>query len=134
MTALPSVAIDTRSPVPPFEQLRAQLAELIRTGVLAPGDRLPPLRQLAADLGLAVGTTARAYKELEAAGLVRARRGGGTRVVRSGPAVTTSERHLLLHKAAVTYVQQARRLGMAPKDIVDTVAGVLDDAADLPTA
>ena len=46
-------------PTPPYEQLRRQLTELISAGVLAPGDRLPPLRQLAADLGLAVGTVAR---------------------------------------------------------------------------
>jgi GntR family transcriptional regulator len=134
MTALPSVVVDTRSPVPPFEQLRSQLAELIRTGVLGPGQRLPPLRQLAADLGLAVGTTARAYKELEAAGLVRSHRGGGTRVVRSSPEVTASERHLLLHKAAASHVQQARRLGMAPNDIVNAVARVLDDPDDPPTS
>jgi len=76
----PLLRVDTGDPTPPYEQLRRQLAGLIGSGTLAPGDRLPPLRQLAADLGLAVGTVARAYRELESAGLVSSRRGGGTRV------------------------------------------------------
>lgn len=49
----PYLTIDTAGPVPPYEQVRVQLAELIQHGVLAPGSRLPPVRQLAADLRLA---------------------------------------------------------------------------------
>lgn len=66
----------TTDPTPPYEQLRRQFVELIHSGVLSAGDRLPPLRQLAADLGLAVGTVARTYRELEAAELVVSRRRG----------------------------------------------------------
>ena len=77
---LSTVTVDVLDPTPPYEQLRRQLADLIGSGVLSPGDRLPPVRQLAADLGLAVGTVARTYRELEQAGYVRSRRGGGTRV------------------------------------------------------
>ncbi|WP_037679247.1 GntR family transcriptional regulator [Streptomyces griseus] len=76
----PAVHIDTASQVAPYEQIRAQLAALILTGLLTEGERLPTVRQLAADLGLAPGTVARAYRELEAAELVRTRRGAGTRV------------------------------------------------------
>lgn len=76
----PELRVDTRSPVPPYEQIRAQLATLIVTGQLPPGRRLPPVRQLAGDLGLAAGTVARAYRELEAAGHVTTRRAAGTRV------------------------------------------------------
>ena len=76
----PAVRIDTTSQVPPYEQIRAQLAALIRSGQLAEGERLPTVRQLAADLGLAPGTVGRAYRELEAAELISARRGAGTRV------------------------------------------------------
>jgi len=81
------------------------------------------------DLGLAVGTAARAYKELEAAGLVRSRRGGGTRVVSSIPALDASERRVLLQQAAAAYVRQALQLGMASHDIVNAVNAALD----LPT-
>ncbi|MEI2777810.1 MAG: hypothetical protein V9G19_17970 [Tetrasphaera sp.] len=48
--------VDLGSPVPPYEQLRAQLATMITCGTLPAGHRLPPIRQLAADLGLATGT------------------------------------------------------------------------------
>jgi GntR family transcriptional regulator len=92
MTSPPSLRVATTDPTPPYEQLRRQFAELIGSGVLAAGDRLPPLRQLAADLGLAVGTVARTYRELEAAGLVASRRGGGTRV-RATAAAPTPTRH-----------------------------------------
>lgn len=73
----PAVHVDTASPVPPYEQIRAQLAALITTGRMPEGERLPTVRQLAADLGLAAGTVARAYRELEAASLIRTRRGAG---------------------------------------------------------
>jgi DNA-binding transcriptional regulator YhcF (GntR family) len=75
-----TLRVDTRSPVPPYEQIRGQLATLIAAGRLPPEHRLPPVRQLAADLGLAAGTVARAYRELEAAGHVTTRRAAGTRV------------------------------------------------------
>ncbi|GGN85150.1 hypothetical protein GCM10010112_65270 [Actinoplanes lobatus] len=55
--------IDSASPVPPFEQLRAQLAGQIQDRTLAVGTRLPTIRRLAADLGLAVNTVGRAYRD-----------------------------------------------------------------------
>ena len=55
MTTRASLTVDTSDPTPPYEQLRRQLAELIQAAALSPGDRLPPLRQLAADLGLELG-------------------------------------------------------------------------------
>jgi GntR family transcriptional regulator len=74
------VRIDPASPVPPYEQLRSQVAAAIAAGDLPDGVRLPPIRQLAGDLGLAPGTVARAYRELERAGLVISGGRRGTRV------------------------------------------------------
>jgi DNA-binding transcriptional regulator YhcF (GntR family) len=73
--------VDTASAVPPYEQIRGQIATMIGTGVLPVGRRLPTIRQLAADLGLAGGTIARAYRELEQAGLIRSRGRHGTFVL-----------------------------------------------------
>ena len=56
------IDIDAGSPVPPYEQLRSQLAKQIGDRTLAVGTRLPTVRRLAADLGLAVNTVARAYR------------------------------------------------------------------------
>lgn len=72
------IRLDPAGPLPPYAQLQEQLTTMIRSGVLAPGTRLPAIRHLAADLGVAAGTVARAYRELESAGLVATRGRHGT--------------------------------------------------------
>lgn len=72
------IVIDLATATPPFEQVRTQISALIAVGQLAPGARLPTVRSLAADLGVAAGTVARAYKELEVAGIVITNRRQGT--------------------------------------------------------
>ena len=84
--AEPAVQIDLRSPVPPFEQIRARIADLVAAGELPAGTRLPSIRALAGDLGIAPNTVVRAYRELEAAGVVRTARGKGTVVADAPPA------------------------------------------------
>jgi GntR family transcriptional regulator len=128
MTSPPSLRVATTDPTPPYEQLRRQFAELIGSGVLAAGDRLPPLRQLAADLGLAVGTVARTYRELEAAGLVASRRGGGTRVRATAAATTATQRQRTLREQAEAFVRQARLLGAGDEDVQRAVTEALRPA------
>ncbi|MFL4478467.1 GntR family transcriptional regulator [Paeniglutamicibacter sp. ORCA_105] len=77
---LGTVAVDPACPTGPAEQVRSQLTALIQSGVLPANAKLPTVRQLAGDLRLAAGTVAKAYKELESAGLVRTGRAAGTRV------------------------------------------------------
>jgi DNA-binding transcriptional regulator YhcF (GntR family) len=125
MTSYPLLTVDTGNPTPPYEQLRRQLAELIQSTALAPGDRLPPLRQLAADLGLAVGTVARAYRELESAGLVSSRRGGGTRVSATAPSLSDAERQRLLHRHAEAFVHKAAQLGADNQQILAAISHAL---------
>jgi DNA-binding transcriptional regulator YhcF (GntR family) len=115
------VRVVTTDPTPPFEQVRRQLAELMATGVLRPGSRLPPVRQLAGDLGLAVGTVARAYRELEAAELVVTRRGGGTRVAER-PGNASRERTAAVQRLARDYVRAARLLGATDDELVRALA------------
>lgn len=79
------ISVDLRSATPPYEQIRSQISALIATGTLTAGSRLPTVRSLAADLGIAAGTVARAYKELEAAGLIESRRRNGTVVAQPAP-------------------------------------------------
>lgn len=74
------IIINEANPTPPFEQIRAQLSDLIHSGTLKPGQRLPSIRQLAGDLRVATGTVARAYSELETAGLTTTNRATGTKV------------------------------------------------------
>lgn len=105
-----SVGIDPDDPAPPYEQLLRQLTGLVEDGTLRGGARLAPVRRLAADLDLAIGTVARAYRELEAAGLVETSRGGGTRVVGPG-SFTPDELTTHLDRLARAYVSAARRAG-----------------------
>ncbi len=105
-----NIDVDLDNPTPPYEQVRAQLATLIGSGRLPAGHRLPSIRQLANDLGLAPGTIGRVYRELEAEGLVASRVRTGTVVQprRTAPAHVTREQ---LDDAALGYASAARRLG-----------------------
>ncbi len=127
MTA-PSLRVDLSSPVPPYEQLREQIAGLIATGALRPDDRLPSVRQLAADLGLAGGTIARAYRELERAGLVEGRGRHGT-VVRPDPTLSTGHQEKLA-VAAEQLARTTRNLGLSD----DAALAALRTALARPTA
>lgn len=74
------ITLDNSASTSPVEQIRSQLAAQIRAGQLPADTRLPTVRQLATDLRVAPGSVAKAYKELENAGLVRTARAAGTRV------------------------------------------------------
>ncbi len=122
------VEVDPRSPVPPYEQIRGQIAAMVASGVLPGGTRLPSIRQLAGDLGIATGTVARAYRELESAGVIISRvRHGSTVVEPRRP--TGTEVEGALRELARGYVLQARRLGVGP-DRVE--AAVLEELGRLP--
>lgn len=114
------LTVDPGSAVPPYEQIRSQIEAMVATGTLAAGDRLPSIRQLAHDLGLAGGTVARAYTELEQAGLVVSRRRTGT-VVADGVVQPAAERRRRLAEAAEQYARTAALLGVAVDDAQDAV-------------
>ena len=107
--------VDARSAVPPYEQVRAQVATMVATGVLPVGTRLPPIRQLSNDLGLAGGTVARAYRELEAAGVIvtRGRHGSFVAEPDGDPRPHVSDEALA--EAARAFAVQARQLGAEPE-------------------
>src|SRR6202012_3600876 len=82
--------VDGQADRPLFDQLRNQIIEAGRAGPLPPGSRLPTVRELAGELGLAVNTVARAYRELETAGIVETRGPFGTFVARAHPSALSS--------------------------------------------
>jgi DNA-binding transcriptional regulator YhcF (GntR family) len=104
--------VDGHADRPLFDQLRNQIIEAIRAGTLPPGARLPTVRELAGQLGLAVNTVARAYRELESAGIVETRGRFGTFVARADPADTA------MAAAAAAYLDVAHGLGLAKADAV----------------
>ena len=117
------ITVDVGSPTPPFEQIRAQIAAYVDGGLLAEGTRLPTMRALAADLGVAVGTVARAYGELEAAGVVASRRRTGTVVTGGRAAPAPGEQRV--RAAAEHLVREAREGGVDGETVLAIVRAAL---------
>lgn len=109
------ITVDLDSTTPQYEQIRAQVVALITAGALGEGARLPTVRTLAADLGIAAGTVARAYRELEAAGQVATRR-------RVGTVVTAPTRQPgRTEDLARRLVAAASEEGIGERDLLDLV-------------
>jgi len=115
------VTVDPRSPVPPFEQLRASIRRLVATGSLPLGSRLPTVRQLAADLGVAPGTVARAFRELELEGIIETRGRHGTRVKGMPRAPRRAESDRRIRDAANNYAGVAAELGIYRESAIEHV-------------
>ena len=111
---------ETGGGTPPYERLRARLADEIRSGARPPGSRLPTVRELAAELGLAVNTVARSVKELEEAGLVETRGRRGTFVALHDDPVLRS-----LQEAAAGFAAAAVKLGVNAEEALAAVADAL---------
>lgn len=114
------LVIDPQSSTPPFEQLRAQVIAAVRAGEMVAGDKLPTVRGLAADLGLAANTVARAYRELEQDQVIETRGRNGSFVSATGDA---TERHLQV--AARGFADRAVQLGVAPDEALRVVSAAL---------
>lgn len=114
------VSIDHDSGEPPFEQVRGQLARQINDGTLAVGTKLPTVRRLAADIGIAPNTVARAYRELEEVGLLDTRGRSGTFVAAAGSASTARAAD-----AAADYVRIVDALGLDRDEALRIVRAAL---------
>lgn len=132
------IVVDLGDPTPPYEQVRRGVLTQIVSGRLRPGDRLPTIRALASDLGLAPGTVARAYKLLEEAQLITTRRGAGTTVASRGdgtqvPTVaddarlTTADSNETLAAKSAAHVAAARATGHSDREILHAVHAALSD-------
>jgi DNA-binding transcriptional regulator YhcF (GntR family) len=113
------ITLDTGGDEPPYEQIRTQIAAQVASGALAPGTRLPTVRALAATLGIAPNTVARAYRELEHSGVVTTRGRNGTVVNGDG-----SER--AAKEAASTYADVMRSLGLRQDEAIELVRRAFD--------
>ncbi|SHN11852.1 GntR family transcriptional regulator [Actinacidiphila paucisporea] len=100
------ITIDAKSAVAPYEQVRGQIAEEARAGRLPVGYKLPTVRGLAEQSGLAANTVAKAYRALEADGVIETRGRHGTYVA------AADARAREVAAAATAYVERSRRLGL----------------------
>ncbi|MEV7016430.1 GntR family transcriptional regulator [Streptomyces sp. NPDC093991] len=115
-----SVRIHIQDGTPPYEQVRARIAEQARSGELPVGYRLPTVRGLAETLGLAVNTVAKAYRALEADGVIETRGRNGTVIAAAGAA---AEREAAA--AAQAFAERARRLGLGEEAAMAAVRDAL---------
>lgn len=102
-----------------YEQIINQLKNAIVTGELTPGEALPSIRMLAADLSVSVITTKRAYEELEKEGLIRSVAGKGFYVCESNKDYLKEKQLMMLEKRLAELISDARQAGMSCKDFVD---------------
>jgi len=115
------LAIDSTSATPPFEQLRRQIIDAVRSGELAAGTRLPPVRALAPELGLATNTVARAYRALEHDEVIETRGRNGSFVAATGDVT-----HRQAQLAAIAFADRITSLGVEPAEALALAAAALD--------
>ncbi|MCI5826437.1 MAG: GntR family transcriptional regulator [Arcanobacterium sp.] len=125
------ITIDPHLPIPPYEQLKEQIiaaratvnSTLPEPASDAPVRRLPPVRRLALELGIAPGTVARAYKDLEHSGIVATHGRRGTFM--TPPGTTDSTTSTSPAALVEQFVAAARRTGLTPEQTLDLVAAAL---------
>ena len=120
-SALPGLRLDPTSAVPVADQIQVQVVDLVTTGALPAGRRLPPVRPLATTLGVAPGTVAKAYRGLEQAGFVETAGRHGTVVADQQVASTARTRQQLR-----AVLQPLLDAGMSPPEVLRLVRSVLE--------
>jgi DNA-binding transcriptional regulator YhcF (GntR family) len=123
------LVVDTAAATPPYEQIRAQIQAMVAAGTLPVGTRLPPIRQLAGDLGLATNTVGRAYRELEAAGVAEARGRHGT-VITGATVMDAPQRRRVVDDAADAYARSALHHGAGLDEALAAVRDAFDRLRD----
>ncbi|OGO15085.1 MAG: hypothetical protein A2Z14_05265 [Chloroflexi bacterium RBG_16_48_8] len=112
--------LDFRSHVPIYIQIVDRIKHLIATGVLKPGDQLPTVRQLAADLRVNFNTIARAYRMLDESGVISTQQGRGTYVLEPLPPERAERlRTAALDELARYLVLEAERMGFGPDEVAN---------------
>jgi DNA-binding transcriptional regulator YhcF (GntR family) len=116
--------LDATSTVPPYEQIRLRILDLAASGSLAVGTRLPSVRSFATDLGVAANTVARAYRELEQAGILLTAGRSGTAIASGGDLVQAR-----MAEAAETFAAVVHELGVPAPKALAIVAAALESGA-----
>ena len=120
MFAFEDFQLDFRGHIPIYVQIVERIKHMIASAVLKPGDQLPTVRQLAADLGVNFNTIARAYRMLDEAGVISTQQGRGTYVLETLlPEHASRLRKSALEELAKSFLQEAERMGFEREEVVD---------------
>jgi GntR family transcriptional regulator len=128
--------LDFRSHIPIYVQLVERVEHLVATGALQPGDQLPTVRQLAAELRVNFNTVARAYRLLDEAGVISTQQGRGTYMLEVPPpedAVRLRKR--ALDGLSVNFLQEAHRMGFEAEEVkanLEAFLAIWRDAGEPP--
>jgi GntR family transcriptional regulator len=115
------IHISTSDGVPIYQQIVNQVKYLVASGRLSTGDEMPPIRTLAERLVVNPNTVARAYRELEAAGIVEKRRTAGTYVSDQGSPLARRERLKILTERVDALLAEAQQMDIAFEDVIKLV-------------
>lgn len=115
------IHISSSDGVPIYLQIVNQVKYLVASGRLEPGEEMPPIRVLAQQLLVNPNTVARAYRELEAAGIVTKRRTAGTYVSDAGSPLERRERMRILTERIDALLAEARQLGVSTEQVFDLI-------------
>jgi GntR family transcriptional regulator len=124
-----SFQLNQSSGVPAYLQIMQQVEQALRMGTLRPGDQLPTVRQVVAEVTLNPNTVTKAYRELEHAGLVEARQGVGTFVVRR-PHGPPPDEQIRLARGLERWVEKARTAGLDNQAMEVMLRSLLRTASD----
>jgi len=114
-----AIQIDSKSGVPFYRQIIEQVKFAISLGDLAPGDRLPTVRQLAVDLSINPNTVIRAYRQLEIEGVLETHQGSGTFVGTQKPGVDELERERMMDQILTELLARASGYGFTLDDVLE---------------
>jgi len=112
------ITINVADGVPIYRQIANQVRYLAASGLLAPGEELPPIRTLALQLKVTPNTVVRAYDELEAAGVIHKRRGAGTYVSEGPSRLADRERQRLIEQRVDALLAEAYHLNFTADELM----------------
>ena len=113
--------ISTSDPVPIYQQIVSQVKYLVASGRLAPDEELPPIRTLAEQLVVNPNTVARAYRELEQAGIVVKKRTTGTYVSGAASPLARRQRLKIVAERVDALLAEARQLNIDTETLIDLI-------------
>ena len=112
------ITINTADGVPIYRQIANQIRYMVASGLLEPGEEVPPIRTMALQLKVTPNTVVKAYDELESAGIVRKRRGAGTFVSEGPSPLADRERKRIIDQRVDALLSEAYQLNFTTEDVL----------------
>ena len=113
------IQVSLQDGVPIYRQIVNQVKYLVASGQLLPDEEVPPIRTLAQQLQVTPNTVAKAYRELELAGIVRKRQGAGTYVSGARSPLSRAEQRRIVGQRADALLVEARQMGLSFDELLE---------------